>query len=459
MVPDGDKTVADDVNEKLRELVRTQGRQVLNDQNKFTSLMLDLCLGGHRREINILATALAEKIPQHLIYSGSKVLSRELRANLTSRLENETGLNADAADWAVTAWAEALGMTAGVKPEAKPTAKQDIQSQPRTTEKQVTAPEVNKGAPVQPAASSNSGPVKIESNRSPAKTPVKLKTRRRPGNRFPAWIVGGIIIVLVLIIAIAGIQLYLSTVTVDAAQEHLVAGQKYAAQNQWDRAITEFSQAIDLNPKIARAYSGRGSAYSKRGEYDSAIADFTQSIGLDPNYAPAYIGRGDAYDSKKGYSNAIADYSKAIGLNPRLKEAYYDRGFVYNEIGNYTSAITDYSRAIALDPNYADAFYDRGRAYDAEGNYDNAVSDYNAALLINPNDPDTYSSRGHAYYEQGNYDAAIGDYTMAITLDPLSADSYYYRGLVYQEMGEFGKAEADSNKANELRNSSTGPTN
>ena len=402
--------------------------------------------------------ALAEKIPQHLIYSGSKVLARELRANLTSRLENETGLNIDAADWAVATWAEALGMSAGARPDVKPAVKQEIQPQVEAAEKQATPAESKKSAPIRTDttvanAPVRTGPIKTDNNRGQAKVQVKRKTSGRRRSNFTTWITGGIIIVLVVIMAIAGIQIYLSTVNVDSSQEHLVAGQKYASQNQWDRAITEFSQAIDLNPKIARAYSGRGKAYSKRGEYDKAIVDFTMAIALDPNYAEDYVGRGDAYDYTKGYSNAIADYSKAIALNPRLKEAYYDRGFVYNESGNYDSAVADYTRAIEMDPNYADAYYDRGRAYDAKGDYDNAINDYNAALAINPSDPDAYSSRGHVYYEQGNYDAAIADYTSAIQLDPHDVDSYHYRGLVYQDMGEFGKAQADFDKEQELRNS------
>ena len=74
--------MGDDVKNKLCELIRAQGKQILYDQSKFTSLMLDLCLGANRREINILATALTEKVPQNLLNCGNTSLIRELRANL-----------------------------------------------------------------------------------------------------------------------------------------------------------------------------------------------------------------------------------------------------------------------------------------------------------------------------------------------------------------------------------------
>ena len=109
--------MADDVKAKLRELISTQGQGVLSDPNKFTSLMLDLCLGANEREISILTSALTRRMPQLLTNSGSKSLTEELRANLSHRLQNETGLQSEAANWAVCTWAEALGMAVGKYPD------------------------------------------------------------------------------------------------------------------------------------------------------------------------------------------------------------------------------------------------------------------------------------------------------------------------------------------------------
>lgn len=116
------------IRNKLRELIGTRGQQILYDHNKFTSLMLDLCSGTNTREIKILATALNEKIPQLLLSSGDKALSEEFRAHLSFRLENETGLRADKANWAINIWAEALGMVTGEFSEIKDTEKEGAPS-------------------------------------------------------------------------------------------------------------------------------------------------------------------------------------------------------------------------------------------------------------------------------------------------------------------------------------------
>jgi tetratricopeptide (TPR) repeat protein len=49
-----------------------------------------------------------------------------------------------------------------------------------------------------------------------------------------------------------------------------------------DKAITEYTKTIRLDPNNAAAYYNRGIAYSRKEDYDQAIADFAEAIRLDP---------------------------------------------------------------------------------------------------------------------------------------------------------------------------------
>jgi tetratricopeptide (TPR) repeat protein len=59
----------------------------------------------------------------------------------------------------------------------------------------------------------------------------------------------------------------------------------------------------------------RGLAFSKKSQYDRAISDHTQAIRLNPRLAAGYINRGSAYGMKGQYDRAIADYASAIQIN------------------------------------------------------------------------------------------------------------------------------------------------
>jgi Flp pilus assembly protein TadD len=67
---------------------------------------------------------------------------------------------------------------------------------------------------------------------------------------------------------------------------------------------------------LAIAYSIRGGAHQAEGDSDRAIEDFTKAIELNPQDAKAYVRRGNVYQVNGDSDHAIADYNKAIEINP-----------------------------------------------------------------------------------------------------------------------------------------------
>lgn len=108
------------------------------------------------------------------------------------------------------------------------------------------------------------------------------------------------------------------------AQEQVIKGDSFLAQKQWDKAIAAYSVAINLDPKLAKAYCNRGNAYShmanigkEQGDWDRAIADFTAAIELDPKYAEAYELRGFCYYSIGEEDKSMADVRKVMELRSK----------------------------------------------------------------------------------------------------------------------------------------------
>ena len=58
---------------------------------------------------------------------------------------------------------------------------------------------------------------------------------------------------------------------------------------------TDYSKAIEIDPKNSIFYYNRGFAYYNLGQWENAIADYSKAIEIDPNNAKAYSDREIAY--------------------------------------------------------------------------------------------------------------------------------------------------------------------
>ncbi|MGD9502463.1 MAG: tetratricopeptide repeat protein [Methyloceanibacter sp.] len=116
-------------------------------------------------------------------------------------------------------------------------------------------------------------------------------------------------------------------------------------------AISDFSEAIELDPDEPVAYNNRGAALRQTGERDKALADLDQAIKLDPNYASAFNNRGLVYADRREYDRAIQDLSQAIALDSNYLKAYKNRGDAYRRKGEKSLATADYNKALALNPS------------------------------------------------------------------------------------------------------------
>jgi tetratricopeptide (TPR) repeat protein len=83
------------------------------------------------------------------------------------------------------------------------------------------------------------------------------------------------------------------------------------AKPQLDRAISDFSEAIRIDPTSANVFYYSGVAWSGKGDWDRAIADLDQAIRLRPTFSIAYRDRGKAKEAKGDRAAGAADLAEA----------------------------------------------------------------------------------------------------------------------------------------------------
>ena len=190
----------------------------------------------------------------------------------------------------------------------------------------------------------------------------------------------------VVVLFLAGLAVAPPVLAQSSASDWVNSGNAKYKKGDLDGAVTDYSRAIEIDPKYAEAYINRGVAKGKKGDLDGEIADYSRAIEIDPEYAEAYSNRGLVKRIKGDLDGAVADYSRAIEINPNYAVAYINRGNAKNEKGDLDGAVADYSRAIEIAPDYAMAYSNRGDVFQAKGQFDRAVADFNKEVELNTKD-------------------------------------------------------------------------
>ena len=167
-------------------------------------------------------------------------------------------------------------------------------------------------------------------------------------------------------------------VTVDDATKaytYYNAGMNHYDDKNYEQAIREFTNAIQLNPDHKESFSMRSSVYLESGRLQEALQDASEALRLDPGFAKALERRCVIYSELGEPQRALSDCNRAIQLDPNECCAHYSRAHIYFSLGEHQKAIQDFDQAIRLDPLYAAAYEGRGEAYRSLGQYTKADDD------------------------------------------------------------------------------------
>jgi tetratricopeptide (TPR) repeat protein len=163
-------------------------------------------------------------------------------------------------------------------------------------------------------------------------------------------------------------------------------------------AVIDATSAVRRQPRDAQVYLISGRAHLAAGQFDLAIADLDQTVELDSNLqadvrplkVDAYRRRAALHLQGGRSSEAIDDLLVANNLNPALLDeltpdlsaAYRKRGLRQAELGHVREALKDLDDAVDLAPGLADNYEARGRAYFQAENWKAAVDDLRTAVRL-----------------------------------------------------------------------------
>ena len=139
----------------------------------------------------------------------------------------------------------------------------------------------------------------------------------------------------------------------------MALAETYLAAGQYEEALDQAGQMLDLYPENVSALLIAGMASARLGQPDAALDPLTRFVALRENQPMA-------------------------NTDHALEAAYYYLGESYVKLGRPAEAIAVLEAALAIDRTDADALYQIGLAYQASGQPETAVERYHQAVRLVP---------------------------------------------------------------------------
>ena len=195
------------------------------------------------------------------------------------------------------------------------------------------------------------------------------------------------------------------------------------------------------DPSSAEEHYKDATTYHDLGEFERAITEYRQAIALNPNSPIIYNRLGVAYSELKQYDVALDAYQKALTLSPMTTELHYNVGLVHLKQGDLPRALEAFKRAITLDAEWEDTYTALGEVYLKQGNLRQAAHAYKQATRLNPNGNSSATlGLGKVYARQERWDDAITIVEKAIEIQVDNTEAHYQLAQIYIKRGEKKKA-------------------
>ena len=192
-------------------------------------------------------------------------------------------------------------------------------------------------------------------------------------------------------------------------------GEALLGQGRMDDAFAQFKAVADEAPRLlqAKALQGQGIVWLRRGRHVEAEAPLDKAIDLEPKLWRAWNGVGRLRDARKDYVAARYAYRKAIDINPKNPLLHNNLGFSLLSSGDPAYAESMFRRALDLDPEMEVAAANLRLALALQGRYASAMAGAPAgdkARIMN--------NVGYAALLRGDLERARGLFLEAMEVDP-----------------------------------------
>jgi tetratricopeptide (TPR) repeat protein len=155
-------------------------------------------------------------------------------------------------------------------------------------------------------------------------------------------------------------------------------------RDHFQRSLSFYQQAVDLNPNLAHLWNEWGATYFFMGETEKALEKYRRSLALDDTFVQTYLHLGAVYTARRQWAEAAKAYEEAVARHPDSIEGQKALGAVYGMMGRLDEAVERFQRVLALTPDDWESHRTLAQVYQLRNDVDRALDHAQRALTTAP---------------------------------------------------------------------------
>ncbi|MBI4346938.1 MAG: tetratricopeptide repeat protein [Elusimicrobia bacterium] len=201
---------------------------------------------------------------------------------------------------------------------------------------------------------------------------------------------------------------------------YLLRGNAIHNGGYFDRAIMEYTKAMEMDASIAASYLARGAALASQQSYEAAEQDYRRAVDLAPHNPQAHTRLLTLLAIRRRFEAGVGAAVEGSKLAPRWPEVYLRAGNLRYFLKDIRKAQENYTLALNLDGRYADAWNGLGLCMFSQRRYADAIEHFSRAIGFNDHNDRFYRNRAAAWMNLGQFSNAAVDYrnALAVNTDP-----------------------------------------
>lgn len=224
--------------------------------------------------------------------------------------------------------------------------------------------------------------------------------------------------------------------------KHMKRADKYFDGQEFKKAIIEYRNVIQADPKYAPGHYRLALAYLKTAQPQKAFSEFSRAVDLDPDNLDAQLKLGQFYLLGKKTKEAADKADLAIAKEPKNLEALFLKMGVLLQQKKPEDAVETAKKITAIDPNNIKAVLALAHIAARLKRLDEAKQYLLRAEAIRPDDPGVQLEIVAFLENQGDIKHAEGRLLKAINKHPANAALLSRLAGFYLRRGNLQSAEA-----------------